>query len=266
MVEDVDVHKTESDYVVGWIDTTARGRSLGRGQIHTADYLRPDEDPHPIQTLSLEYQNLPDTLFGLVPKSIIWRFMKPFMSNLGTQAINTGKYWSSRTIGHQKRFKQSFAAFNFLLDYIPNWERSYGKGGLIQYQSFVPKDHALDVFSELLALSQKRHLPSYLGVFKRHRPDEFLLSHAVDGYSLALDFRVTRKNRAALSQLTSGFSKLVLESGGRFYFAKDSVLSPVMVEGFLGSDTIRRFKALKGNCDPQNLLQSDLYRRCFPSE
>ena len=35
----------------------------------------------------------------------------------------------------------------------------------------------------------------YLGVLKRHRPYPFLMTHAVDGYSLALDFKVTKRNR-----------------------------------------------------------------------
>jgi len=35
----------------------------------------------------------------------------------------------------------------------------------------------------------------YLGVFQRHRPDDFLMTHAVDGYSLALEFKVTAARR-----------------------------------------------------------------------
>ena len=106
-------------------------------------------------------------------------------------------------------------------------------------------------------------LPAYLGVLKRHRPDNFLLTHAVDGYSLALDFRVTRGNRERLRKLAAEMDKLVLEAGGRFYFAKDSTLRREEVSGYLGSKTIQQFKALKRKMDPDNILQTDLYRRCF---
>ena len=92
-------------------------------------------------------------------------------------------------------FQTIHAAFHFLLDYIPNWELSYGRGGLIEYQSFVPKETAEAAWTEMLKLSLKRGLPSYLGVTKRHRPDQFLLTYAVDGFSLAMDFKVTKGNR-----------------------------------------------------------------------
>ena len=65
--------------------------------------------------------------------------------------------------------------------------------GLIQYQSFVPYDTAEETFREILRVTQKRRLPSYLGVMKRHKPDNFLFSHAVDGFSMALDFKVRRQ-------------------------------------------------------------------------
>lgn len=265
MIAEIDRSKTETDYIVGWVDTTAGGEACGRGQLHSADYLRPGEDPAPGRTLKVDHQILSDTLFGLVPKSILWKLMRPFFNKPGLKLTNTAKYWSSRTISHDQRYRQSHVAFNFLLDYIPNWERSYGAGGMIQYQSFIPGETAADAFTEMLRLSQRTGIPSFLGVLKRHRPDPYLLSHAVDGFSLAMDFRVTDGNRAALHELTAALDQIVLEADGRFYFAKDSTLAPETVERFLGSQTVQRFRTLKSRCDPEGLLQSDLYRRCFPS-
>ena len=60
----------EEDYIVGWVDSTARGRGRGRGQMHSARYLEPGEDPNPVQSLFPGSQDLPDTIMGLVPKSI----------------------------------------------------------------------------------------------------------------------------------------------------------------------------------------------------
>jgi FAD/FMN-containing dehydrogenase len=115
----------------------------------------------------------------------------------------------------------------------------------------------------MLTMSLKRGLPSYLGVTKRHRPDQFLITHAVDGFSLALDFKVTDRNRASLSQMLKEFDKIVVEAGGRFYFAKNSETSAETARQFLGEKTITKFKTLKQRCDPENLLESDLYRRVF---
>jgi FAD/FMN-containing dehydrogenase len=115
----------------------------------------------------------------------------------------------------------------------------------------------------MLRLSQRRGLPSYLGVTKRHRPDDFLLSHAVDGFSLALDFKVTDHNRRRHAEMLQDFDRIVLDAGGRFYFAKNSETSPDTARRFLGEKTIAKFRTLKKRCDPNGLLESDLYRRVF---
>jgi len=228
--------------------------------------LHEGDDAAPAQSLRVDYQVLPDTFFGLVPKSILWQFMLPFMNNAGAPLVNTGKYLSSRFLSHHHRFLQSLVAFNFLLDFIPNWEKAYGRGGLIQYQSFVPKETAADAFSEIIKLSLRRGLPNYLGVLKRHRPDKFLLTHAVDGFSMAMDYRVTNGNRVKLQKLCDELSEIVLQAGGRFYFAKDSTIRPEMAARYLGEDTLRRFSELKARCDPEGLLQTELYRRLFCSQ
>lgn len=260
MLEATDEGK-EHDYIVGWIDSTARGRGLGRGQMHSARYLKPGEDPSPAQTLNPATQDLPDTIMGLVPKSIVWRFLKFGINNPGAWAGNLAKYLMNATIGNNKTYPQSLVAFTFLLDYVPNWEYSYGKNGLIQYQSFIPLETAHDTYHQILHVSQSYGLPSYLGVMKRHRPDNFLFSHAVDGYSLALDFKVRRREKFV--QMTDELNKIVLDGSGRFYFAKDSTLTPDVVAQFLGEETITTFKQLKAKVDPDHILQTDLYKRCF---
>lgn len=253
-------HAPDHDYIVGWLDTTAQGRSLGRGQIHAARNLREGEDPNAQETMNLSHQHLPDRLFGVMPKKLLHYFMNPFLNNLGVRAINTAKYISAL---RDHTFRQSHAEYHFLLDYVPDWERSFGRGGLIQYQSFLPKETAEDAWRAMLELSHRRGLPSYLGVTKRHRPDKFLLTHAVDGFSLAMDFKVTDKNRARLYALLQEFDRIALSGGGRFYFAKNSETSAESARAFLGDEVIAKFRKLKNRCDPNGLLESDLYRRIF---
>jgi FAD/FMN-containing dehydrogenase len=245
------------DYIVGWLDTI---NTIGHGQIHAANYLHEGEDPNPQKTMRLENQNLPSRLFGVMPKSLLHYFMTPFVNNIGWSFVNTAKYITSL---RKHVFRQPHAAFHFLLDYVPLWELSYGKGGLIQHQSFLPKETAHQAWTEMLALAKKQGLPSYLGVTKRHRPDKFLLTHAVDGFSLALDFKVTDHNRARLHTLLQEYDRIVLANGGRFYFAKNSETSPETAYAFLGEETIAKYKKLKKRCDPNGLLESDLYRRVF---
>ncbi len=250
----------DHDYIVGWLDCIAGGKSLGRGQIHATRYLHEGEDPNPQETMKINNQVLPPRIFGVFPKSMLHFFMAPFMNNIGVWGVNTAKYIASL---RKHTFRQSHAAFHFLLDYVPDWELSYGRRGLIQYQSFIPKESAEAAWTEMIKLSHKNGLPSYLGVTKRHRPDKFLLTHAVDGFSLAMDFKVTNKNRAKLNGMLQEFDRIVLQAEGRFYFAKNSETTAETAQAFYGEETIAKFKKLKKRCDPNALLESDLYRRIF---
>ena len=239
------------DYIVGWLDTI----TIGHGQIHAANYVHDDPDPAKMQ---LSYQTLPSRLFGVMPKSLLHYFMTPFVNDIGWWGVNWAKYIASL---RRHTFRQSHAAFHFLLDYVPNFELSYGRTGLIEYQSFLPKETALQAWTEMLDISKKRGLPSYLGVTKRHRPDQFLLTHAVDGFSLALDFKVRR--REEMSKMLQEFDQIVLDAGGRFYFVKNSETTAETTRAFFGEETVEKFKKLKKRTDPDGLLESDLYRRIF---
>jgi len=252
----------ESDYLVGWIDGFAGGKSLGRGQIHKANYLAPGADPYPSQSLRLESQHLPDTLLSFFPRSSVWRLMRPAMSDIGARIVNSGKYLTSR-LSHRSIIQQPHVAFHFLLDYVPNWKRSYGSGGLIQYQCFIPEENALESMGQILEHCQNRSIRNYLSVLKRHRGDKFLISHGVDGYSLAMDFRVTDKRKPKIVALAADLDQVVLDAGGRFYLAKDSTLRPGTVRSYLGSNTIDTFQELKRRVDPEQILQTNLWRRLF---
>lgn len=251
----------KSDYIVGWIDGFASGPGLGRGLVHMAHQLPAGADPDPVPGMQVAAQTLPPRLFGLIPKSWMWLLLWPFANNLGWRLINALKFLSARFLEDGKRYRQGHAAFHFLLDYVPNWKWAYKPGGLIQHQIFVPRERALAVFATAFALHQRFGLPTWLAVMKRHRPDRFLLSHGLDGYSLALDFPVTRANRAALWQMCHEVDALVTAAGGRFYFAKDATLEPATVLQAWPAANLKQFAALRAELDPDGVLATDLYDR-----
>ena len=259
MFEEFEKRIPHSDYLVGWVDCLSEGAELGRGEIHQANYLHEDEDPMGPVGFHTERQTLPTRILGF-PKDKLWLFMRPFFNNPGVRLINTAKVISAR-MNHGKKYLQSHVGFAFLLDYVPNWRLAYGDAGFIQYQVFIPKETALGAMEDILRMAQEAKLPSYLGVFKRHRLDDFCLSHSVDGYSLAMDYRVTRENRDRLWALTRRFTERVLQAGGRFYFAKDAVLDADQVKAAYGEERLARFRAMKERLDPNRVLMSDLGRR-----
>ena len=249
----------DADYLVGWIDAFASGDSLGRGQVHQANYVT---STNATQSLRVQAQDLPDNIFGIIPKSILWRFMKPFVNDTGMKLINWAKATASRLkdgVVHE----ESHAGFAFLLDYVPNWKLAYGDEGLIQYQAFVPSGSAKQCFKTILERCQNAGLVPYLAVFKQHRMDPFLMTHAVDGFSLALDFRLTAANRKRVWALAAELDALLLSSGGKFYFAKDATLSADRISDYLGEARVQQFLALKRAVDPSGIFRTDLFERIF---
>ncbi|AKP26174.1 FAD binding domain protein [Leptospira interrogans serovar Manilae] len=249
-----------SDYLVGWVDAFASGNSLGRGLVHKAIHLKKGEDPDFPENCKLEKQNLPSTFLGVVPKAWMWIFMLPFANNLGMRFVNFAKFISGY-LTNNKPYLQGHAEYAFLLDYVPNWKFMYKPGSMIQYQSFIPKENAVDAFSEILRICQKRGIITWLAVFKKHKPDSFLLTHALDGYSMAMDFPVTSINRKKLWELAGELDETVLKFGGKFYFAKDSTLRPETVQRAFPKKNLEAFHSLKKKLDPKGILETDLYRR-----
>jgi FAD/FMN-containing dehydrogenase len=177
--------------------------------------------------------------------------------------VNATKVLTDRMRGRH-RYRQSHAAFHFLLDWVPDFERAYGPAGLVQYQSFIPAAAGREVFATQLALARRHGIPPFLGVLKRHRVDPFLMTHAVDGWSLAFDFPAS--DRARLWALAAEMDRVVLDAGGRFYFAKDLTLAPERLGRYLAEERVARFRALKRACDPEGLLATNLWRRLFAAD
>ena len=261
-----EAEKHDADYLVGWIDCFGTEEGLGRGLIHHARYIGPGEDPDSARTLRLAHQQLPERILGLFPKSEVWRVLRLLNHDSGMRLLNYAKFQAGRLEGMQGWYRQPHAAFNFLLDFVPDWKWAYGRRpgfGLVQYQVFLPHTTAHAGLSEVLTRCQEAGFVSYLGVLKRHKPDPFWLTHAVDGWSLALDFKVTPTNRAKLWEHLHCLTDRVLELGGKFYFAKDLVVRPEDARRFFPEDKLAAFSALKRELDPDNLFVTELSRRVF---
>jgi decaprenylphospho-beta-D-ribofuranose 2-oxidase len=252
-----------ADYLVGWIDLHARGRSLGRGLLHRGDLLEPGEDPEGEDFLRPDRQEVPRTLFHVVPKSWIWPAMWAAYQLRLTGFINAAKWRAGFREERHSPYLQTHGAFHFLLDYVPRWQWMLKPGGLIQFQPFVPAAASLSVFRAMIETSHRAGFHPYLGVLKKHRPDPFLMTHAVDGYSLAMEFGVSTnpRKRRELWEHTHRLADIVLDAGGRFYYAKDATLLPHAFERVHGTEAVARFRTLKSRLDPTHVLQTDLSRR-----
>lgn len=258
-----DEHVEDSDYMVGWHDGMARGEALGRGLIHGANYLSADEDTDPKASLQLSNQTLPTRFMGIIPKSWLWLGLWFFLTRTGMRVLNAVKFRAGIKEESKGPVLQSHAGFHFLLDYVPNWKFAYKPGGLIQYQSFIPQPRGVETCRALIEKTHEHGLPPFLVVTKRHRDDPFLMTHGLDGYSMAMDIRVTSRNRERVWAMARELDEIVLSSGGRFYFAKDSVMRPEVLARAWPPETLEAFRSLKQRLDPEGLFSSSLYRRVF---
>ena len=254
----------ESDYLVGWVDCFSGGESSGRGLVHAARYIEATGAEQK-KGLLVDYQVLPKNFLGILPRELAWIPMQLLFHAGLMRQINKLKYWLGRR-SSEISYEQPHVHFAFLLDFFPGWQKAYGPGGMIQYQTFVPDESAERVFAQQLELAREFGVVPFLGVMKRHRMDPFLMTHGLDGFSLALEFKVTRRNRGRLKQLCRELDRRALEAGGRFYFAKDSMLSADLLRDYFNETRVKKFLAIKKDIDPHGLFDSDLFRRIFGSK
>jgi decaprenylphospho-beta-D-ribofuranose 2-oxidase len=261
LIAALDDGSEQATHAVAWVDTGARGAARGRGLLKTMRELGPGEDPHPRQSLDPAFQPPSGRILGALPVEWVPMLGRPLATPAGIRLANWGQWLRGNLPGASRPHLERYVPANFMLNFIPNFKRIYLPGGLIQHQSFVSRERASAVFRALLARSQLAGLQPALAVLKRHRPSPFLLNYLHDGYSLALDYAVPRGREAATLKLLAELNTLVAEHGGAFFLAKDSTLTPE--DYLLASDPVAlaAFARLKRQYDPDELLQTNLYRR-----
>lgn len=260
-----DANDTSTDmgttHLVGWLDTGAHGQRLGRGLLKTMRELAPGEDSHPEWALDPTHQPPPSRIAGILPTSWVPTLARPIATPTGIRLANRAQWWRGNLPGANRPHQERYVPANFMLNFIPNFKRIYLPGGLIQHQTFAPTAVALPLFREILERSQRVGMEPALAVLKKHRASSFLLNYLPDGYSLALDYAVPRRRAEAVETLMRGLNTSVAENGGSFFLAKDSTLTPQQFAQAMPSEALRRFAALKASYDPNEMLQTDLYRR-----
>lgn len=135
--------------------------------------------------------------------------------------------------------------------------------GMESLQAVVPRAHAELLFNEILRRSQEQEFTPLWCVIKQHRPDPFLLSYQLDGFSLETYYQVTPQRVHALHTMLRELMDLVIAAGGRFYLAKDNLLTHALYCRSMGDARVEAFLQLKRRYDPDMLLQSNQFRRVF---
>ena len=238
-------------YSVGWIDCVASGASFGRGVLMFGRHAGLQDLPAPLH----------ENPFGAMPKGHITvpEGVPDFLLNpLTLRAFNALYYLIHPT---KEGALVPLLKFFYPLDSVHEWNRFYGKQGFVQWQCVLPyEDGAKNIRFVLETLQRYRCFP-YLSVLKRlGNPSGGLLSFPMPGYTLALDFPV----REGLFPALDALDKMVVESGGRLYLAKDARMSKETFRATYPS--WRRFAEIKRALDRTLKLESGLSRRLGLSE
>ncbi len=194
----------EREYTVSWIDCVAGGKNAPRGIFMSGDH-----------------SEIPGDKSSRRQKKI------PFPINLPGMALNRATVGLFNSLYFHKQTQKKVAKlvdydpFFYPLDAISNWNRLYGKQGLLQFQCVVPHANGLDAVRGILKAIAASGIASFLAVLKvcGDVPSPGLMSFPKPGITLALDFPI-RKGRTF--ELVDRLDAMTEDAGGRLYPAKDS--------------------------------------------
>jgi FAD/FMN-containing dehydrogenase len=148
-----------------------------------------------------------------------------------------------------------YEKFFFPLDAIDNWNKGYGKKGFVQYQFVIPEKDSRKNLVEILEMIAGSGCTPFLNVFKKMGDGQGILSFPFKGYTLAIDFPVTR----ALLSFTPKLDARILEAGGRLYLGKDALLEEKMFKQMYPQ--YGHWLGIKQKYDPANKFTSNISRR-----
>ncbi|HMI59419.1 MAG TPA: FAD-binding oxidoreductase [Puia sp.] len=244
MLEALDKYDHEYNYSVAWIDAMAKGKKLGGGVLTLGNAAKLDELPAKLKENPLKIHS--------TGKLAVPFFLPSFVLNgLTVRLLN-------RVIAFVQNSPKDFVhyeKFFFPLDAINNWNKGYGKRGFIQYQFVIPEDNGKQHLTEILEMIAESGCTPFLNVFKRMGDGQGILSFPFKGYTLAIDFPVTK----SLLTFTPKLDAKVLAAGGRLYLGKDALLQEAMFKAMYPQ--YEQWLAIKRKYDPEEKFSSNISRR-----
>lgn len=199
-------------YTVAWIDCLQKGKDIGRSILMRGEHAFAHELP---QKFSKNPLRLKKKFSPTVPF-----YFPGFVLNSLTVKLFNLLYFKRQTKKEVKNIID-YETYFYPLDAINDWNKIYGKSGFIQYQMVIPKENGKEGMKKILETIANSGNGSFLAVLKlfgKNNPEAYN-SFPIEGYTLALDFKVNSKLKKLVEQL----DQTVQEFGGRIYLTKDSM-------------------------------------------
>jgi decaprenylphospho-beta-D-ribofuranose 2-oxidase len=246
-----------ADFLEAWVDGFAGGRHLGRGLVSSTKYNTMSDSA----SFKSQRTRIPDPLqegFARCAGKLGRPAVKSGVRIANNAAYWWNKWWNHEAIRQSSLFHDTYypsAAFTGYRTLLPH--------GTETFQAFVPYSHAEILFKDILRRSQEYDFMPLWCIIKQHRHDPFLLSYQVDGFSLEVNYQIVPQTVHKLHKMLRDMMELVIAAGGRFYLAKDSLLTSSLYRRSAGDVSVEAFLQIKQVYDPEMLFQSDLFRRVF---
>ena len=192
-----------SPYSVAWIDCSNKSKSIN-SLLFLGEHLKKGE----LITSKKK------------PKYIPVKFCSMFLNKHLIKIFNNAYYF--KNLKKIQTTQVPLENYFYPLDSLMNWNFLYGKKGFIQYQFVIPKMNGVQILKKILDIINEHDQTPFLAVLKILGPqNNNYLSFPIEGYTLALDFKVSH----GLLELISILDKVIALSGGRIYLTKDAIMS-----------------------------------------
>lgn len=220
-----------SQYVVSWVDALAHEP---RGIMFSGDHTDDPSVAAPRMRWSVPFDCPP----WLVSAPVVRLF---------------NSLYAAAQARRSRPHNVHYLSFFFPLDAVTNWNRLYGRAGLVQWQGVLAGDAPLDAVAEILRRVAAAGTASPLAVLKSMGDSGApgILSFSRKGVTLALDFPF---RGGQTLRLLDELDDILIESGGALYPAKDARMSP---QTFRSS--FPRWRDLRDYVDPA--ISSSFWRR-----
>lgn len=239
-------HDRDYEYAVAWIDCVVGGGSVGRSVLLRAR-------PAPVSELTEDLKAAPFEVRRPFGWNVPFGLPGFLLNSASMRLVNQTYYAKHRT---SSRLIDCYRYF-YPLDSVSNWNRVYGRRGVLQYQLVLPLQTCREGIVAVMAKVAASGLASFVAVLKSTGPaNPGPLSFPLEGVSLAMDF----PNRGErLLRLLRELDEIVLRYEGRTYLAKDSTLDPETFREMY--PRYAEFLEVKARVDPEQRFSSSMARR-----
>ena len=262
--------ETTNDFAVVWVDPCSRGPALGRSVVHATHWVESDATadelvPQVEASLGRLETRLHQARMVLPISELVVTSMLQ-IQQVSVRLFNSFYFFYSRIRHrlHSADNVESFLRYNFDASFIiPSAATVCGPHGYTIQLTF-PRSAALEAMTEMIELCQASPcFPAKL-IMRSHRSDDHLISFSEDGYSLNFELHPKKRHIERMNRFVEDLIECVIRYGGKIHLAKDQVLNRSQFQRLFPRYV--EFLEIKRRIDPDELFQSDMYRRLIRTD